>query len=139
MEIIKVSHSILLSHSLKKVFFEKNARYNGKITLFWWKINSWEDEITAIIRELKEETWNEFSKIDFINFLNNDKLLLDWILYIWMVSILILTNYQINKLLSFSQNNIWLDIDSLEKWNFAFEDTINKVRNAVEKIKRETL
>jgi 8-oxo-dGTP pyrophosphatase MutT (NUDIX family) len=133
MKNIEVAHAIVFSSDLENVFFEKNKRFDWKLTFFWWKIEEWEDKIDAIIRELYEEIWITFSRIDFIEFIINDELIIEDIRFIWTIYILLITNSQIDKLLS-NPKNISIQYNDISDENFAFWDIIRKIKSAYAKI-----
>lgn len=133
MENIPVAHAILISEEDRKVFLEKNARYNWELTFFWWKVKTWEDRIDAIIRELNEEVWIEFSRDDLTELIQNDEEIVKDKKYIWTIYVIVISKSQVKQILS-KENNVWLTFNSLFLWNYAFPSIYDKVKRALEKL-----
>lgn len=132
---ILVSHAALLSEDKTKCYVEKNQRYDWKLTFFWWKLNKDEDFLSWIKRELKEETWIDFSDNEIKILISEDKLIIWENTYIWRVYAIFLTKTQIEKLLNYNNRNIEIDTNdsNLNQANFAFGDLISKIKLAISK------
>ena len=133
---IYVTHACLLSQDSKKCYVEANERYNLSLTFFWWKLDENENYLTWIKRELLEETWLKIPDEQIKTIIEEDRLNIWDITYIWRVYCVILTKIQIYALLKKSTRNIELntDDDSLGKANFAFNDLSDKIKLAIKKV-----
>lgn len=133
---IYVTHACLLSQDSKKCYVEANERYNLSLTFFWWKLDENENYLTWIKRELLEETWLKIPDEQIKTIIEEDRLNIWDITYIWRVYCVILTKIQIYALLKKSTRNIELNTDdaSLDKANFAFNDLSDKIKLAIKKV-----
>ncbi len=118
--------------------FEENKRFNWKLTLLWWKLEDWEDFKSWLLRELREESWINFSKDDLIEINNNDKLVSeDWENeYIARIYLIILKSKdQVKTILSQKQNkNVFIESSKqdLSALNYAFSRVYEQVETAIE-------
>lgn len=126
------SHAAILSEDKSCFYWEKNVRFDGKITFFWWKLEEWEDYMEWLLRELKEETWVDFKSTQFYLLEEKQSVIINDNIFIWNLYLIYATQSQIKTILNQEHGrNIELPSSSIDEIDFGFDELKNKLYTAL--------
>lgn len=126
------SHAVILSEDSSYFYWEKNVRFDGKITFFWWKLEKWEDFMEWLLRELEEETGVDFKDNSFYLLEDKQPVTIKNNIFIWNLYLIYATPDQIKTILNQKHGrNVELLSSDLGKINFGFDELKNKLNTAL--------
>jgi hypothetical protein len=132
MNTLYTSHAAILSEDKSCFYWEKNVRFDGKITFFWWKLEEWEDYMEWLLRELKEETWVDFKSTQFYLLEEKQSVIINDNIFIWNLYLIYATQSQIKTILNQEHGrNIELPSSSIDEIDFGFDELKNKLYTAL--------
>ena len=126
------SHAAILSEDSSYFYWEKNVRFDGKITFFWWKLEKWEDFMEWLLRELKEETGVDFKGNSLYLLEDKQSVIINDNIFIWNLYLIYATRDQIKTILNQKHGrNVELLSSKLDEINFGFDELKNKLNTAL--------
>ena len=132
MNTLYTSHAAILSEDKSCFYWEKNVRFDGKITFFWWKLEEWEDYMEWLLRELKEETWVDFKSTQFYLLEEKQSVIINDNIFIWNLYLIYASQSQIKTILNQEHGrNIELPSSSIDEIDFGFDELKNKLYTAL--------
>lgn len=132
MNTLYTSHAAILSEDKSCFYWEKNVRFDGKITFFWWKLEEWEDYMEWLLRELKEETWVDFKSTQFFLLEEKQSVIINDNIFIWNLYLIYATQRQIKTILNQEHGrNVELPSSSIDEIDFGFDELKNKLYTAL--------
>lgn len=132
MNTLYTSHAAILSEDKSCFYWEKNVRFDGKITFFWWKLEEWEDYMEWLLRELKEETWVDFKSTQFYLLEEKQSVIINDNIFIWNLYLIYATQNQIKTILNQEHGrNVELPSSSIDEIDFGFDELKNKLYTAL--------
>lgn len=132
MNTLYTSHAAILSEDKSCFYWEKNVRFDGKITFFWWKLEEWEDYMEWLLRELKEETWVDFKSTQFYLLEEKQSVIINDNIFIWNLYLIYATQSQIKTILNQEHGrNVELSSSSIDEIDFGFDELKNKLYTAL--------